>query len=182
MSSRRQRSIPSCGHNRQISLYHGVHDPRKLTACSTNSLFRHTTKNASKLRISARFLGKSTSHQRTPSQRATNAESALMPWRRHEGVPEWSIKKDTLVISAVSLCMGSANEKRRYIVTSSLIGWAHTQNNPCIYISYDRWHPTNEMSPVSLQLSIGATYGRRNQTHTCNLTHAKITPPAVLCT
>ena len=27
--------------------------------------------------------------------------------------------------------MGSANERRRYDVTSSLIGWAHTQNAPC---------------------------------------------------
>ena len=29
------------------------------------------------------------------------------------------------------LYMHSANERRRYIVTSSLIGWAHTQNDPC---------------------------------------------------
>ena len=28
------------------------------------------------------------------------------------------------------LCMHSANERRRYTVTPSLIGWAHTQNNP----------------------------------------------------
>ena len=28
--------------------------------------------------------------------------------------------------------MGSANEGRHYTVTSSLIGWAHTQNDPCI--------------------------------------------------
>ena len=26
--------------------------------------------------------------------------------------------------------MGSANERRRYNVTSSIIGWAHTQNDP----------------------------------------------------
>ena len=29
-----------------------------------------------------------------------------------------------------SLDMGSANEKRHYSVTSFLIGWAHTHNNP----------------------------------------------------
>ena len=29
------------------------------------------------------------------------------------------------------LGMGSGNERRRYIVTSSLIGWAHTQTDPC---------------------------------------------------
>ena len=33
--------------------------------------------------------------------------------------------------SGIILCMRLANERRRYNVTSSLIGWAHTQN--------DRW-------------------------------------------
>ena len=33
--------------------------------------------------------------------------------------------------NAWTLGNGSANERRRYIVTSSLIGWAHPQNNPC---------------------------------------------------
>ena len=28
--------------------------------------------------------------------------------------------------------MGTANERRRYNVTSSFIGWAHTQNDPCL--------------------------------------------------
>ena len=31
----------------------------------------------------------------------------------------------------VILGLGSANERWRYIVTSSLISWAHTQNDPC---------------------------------------------------
>ena len=29
--------------------------------------------------------------------------------------------------------MRPANERRRYKVTSSLIGWAHTRNDPCIH-------------------------------------------------
>ena len=29
----------------------------------------------------------------------------------------------------IILCMGEANGRRRYIVTSSLIGWADTQSN-----------------------------------------------------
>ena len=33
--------------------------------------------------------------------------------------------------SGIILGMGSANEKRRYIVTSFLIGWAHAQNDSC---------------------------------------------------
>ena len=28
--------------------------------------------------------------------------------------------------------MGSANDRRRYIVTSSVIDWARTQNDPCV--------------------------------------------------
>ena len=33
--------------------------------------------------------------------------------------------------TGIILGMGSANERRRHIVTSSLIGWVHTQNDPC---------------------------------------------------
>ena len=33
--------------------------------------------------------------------------------------------------SGIILCMHPANERRRYDVTSSLIGWVHTQNDPC---------------------------------------------------
>ena len=33
--------------------------------------------------------------------------------------------------AGIILCMGAANERRRYIITSSLIGCAHTQNDPC---------------------------------------------------
>ena len=36
-------------------------------------------------------------------------------------------------VSVIILCMRPANGRRRYIVTLSLIGWAHTQNDPCIY-------------------------------------------------
>ena len=31
----------------------------------------------------------------------------------------------------IVLCMHSANERYRYTVTPSLIGWVHTQNDPC---------------------------------------------------
>ena len=36
-----------------------------------------------------------------------------------------------LTIAGIILYMRPANERRRYIVTPSLIGWAHTQNDPC---------------------------------------------------
>ena len=41
--------------------------------------------------------------------------------------------------SRIIFFMHPANERWHYIATSSLIGWMHTQNNPCIkpqYIEY----------------------------------------------
>ena len=50
----------------------------------------------------------------------------------------------------IILCMGPANERQCYIVTSPLIGWAHTKNDPCVAskqfstlkISFDINHPS----------------------------------------
>ena len=48
--------------------------------------------------------------------------------------------------SRIILGMGSANERRRYTATPSLIGWAHAQNDPLpiIHFSisslYNKWH------------------------------------------
>ena len=39
-----------------------------------------------------------------------------------------------LNFSVIILGMGSANERRRYFVTSFLISWAHTQNDRCLLI------------------------------------------------
>ena len=39
--------------------------------------------------------------------------------------------------------MCPANERWRYIVTPSLIGWAHTQDDPCKAL--DHWEYTNDM-------------------------------------
>ena len=36
------------------------------------------------------------------------------------------------VVSGINLCMHSANERRRCIVTSPLIGWVLTQNDPWV--------------------------------------------------
>ena len=85
------------------------------------------------------------------------------------------------------LCMGLANERRRYNVTSSLIGWAHTHNSRfakctvdihqinhvCIYffkhkihlyfsINSQHWGWAGNWSPSSL-LSDLAVQGARNQ-------------------
>ena len=47
---------------------------------------------------------------------------------------------------------GSANERRRYIVTSSLIGWAHTQNDHSVY-GFSQWETTSHCNVVSHWLS-----------------------------
>ena len=46
-----------------------------------------------------------------------------------------AIKKVTRYFSyaGIILCMRPANERRRYIVTSSLIGWAHVENDPWLF-------------------------------------------------
>ena len=41
------------------------------------------------------------------------------------------MKPDRFTTSGIVLCMRPANERWRYNVTSSLICWAHTQNDPC---------------------------------------------------
>ena len=43
----------------------------------------------------------------------------------------WNIVPYWTMLHGIILCMHPANERRRYIVTSSLIGWAHIQNDPC---------------------------------------------------
>ena len=40
--------------------------------------------------------------------------------------------RSSAVLAGIILCMRPANERRRYIVTSSFIGWAHAQTDPCL--------------------------------------------------
>ena len=58
--------------------------------------------------------------------------------------------------TGVILGMGSANERRRYIVTSSFIDWAHTQRNPCnVNITYTVWIGDVKVAPdISLWLDL----------------------------
>ena len=46
-----------------------------------------------------------------------------------------SVCGDLMLISSSNQmlisCIGFANERRRYMLTPSFIGWAHTQNDPC---------------------------------------------------
>ena len=40
-----------------------------------------------------------------------------------------------VTVSGIILGMDSADERQRYNVMLSLIGWAHTQNDPCILVN-----------------------------------------------
>ena len=53
--------------------------------------------------------------------------------QREIHTPQYKVGS-SLGSSGIILCMCPANERRRYIVTSSPIGWAHTQNDPWIFI------------------------------------------------
>ena len=54
----------------------------------------------------------------------------------------------TLTYAGLILCMRPANERRRYNETSSLIGWAHTKNDPCLW-------PNNAWSRKSIHNKTG---------------------------
>ena len=52
---------------------------------------------------------------------------------------------NVVVIPGIILGMGSANERRCYIVTSSLIGWDHTKNDHC---NTDSIHDKSEITSI----------------------------------
>ena len=56
-------------------------------------------------------------------------------------VPSWfDFGQHEHHVNDFSLCMHAANERRRYNVTSSLIGWTHTQINPWTSTYYPPMH------------------------------------------
>ena len=69
----------------------------------------------------------------------------------------WNTLRSELILG-----MDSANERRRYNVTSSLIGWAHTQNEP--------WRSITTCYPSRIKLLIYATW---NWSHYQTISSAK---------
>ena len=55
--------------------------------------------------------------------------SVLSKTKKSVGKAHWSTL-ELIYHTGIILCMHPANENWCYIVTSSLIGWAHTQNDP----------------------------------------------------
>ena len=67
--------------------------------------------------------------------------------------PAWSFWRQCNVFitdSGIILHMRPANERRRYVVTSSLIGWVHTQNDPCRFPIAPQGH---HMSVMTLEIT-----------------------------
>ena len=60
------------------------------------------------------------------------------------GVPLLVSFQEWATNTEINLWMHPANERWRYIVTSSLIGWAQTQNDPCKYKAYS-WRNMSTM-------------------------------------
>ena len=51
--------------------------------------------------------------------------------------------------------MGSTNERRRYYVTPSLIGRAHTQNDPCKHTeAWKKWPTFFRPEPLLIQIFV----------------------------
>ena len=74
-------------------------------------------------------------------------------------MPYWSyLCFDILHNPGIILGMGSANETQSYIVTLSLVGWTHTQNDPIIWDHLKPLKPSDIHKEVShysyLQLHI----------------------------
>ena len=89
--------------------------------------------------------GEFTGHRWIPLTKASNAENVSIWWRQSWGVnfslcPAFVIFVQILnytlysalfwgqTLLGIIMGMGSANDRRRYNVTSSLIGWAHVHN------------------------------------------------------
>ena len=102
--------------------------------CFLNRLFRHRSKKTSKLRVTGLCAGNSPEAGEFPAQMASNAENVSIWWRHHAYMVRlckvlgmcWMYMLQNI---PWIICMRPANERRRYIVTPSLIGWMHTQND-----------------------------------------------------
>ena len=121
--------------------------------CLLNRLFRHRSKKISKLRVTVPLWGEFTGDRWFPAQRNSNAEKVSIWWRHHFAEYGFRLGLHNLALfsicfhksavmslcfisfpplhTGIILCMYPANKRRRYIVTSSLIVWALTQNDPC---------------------------------------------------
>ena len=124
--------------------------------CFLDLLLRRRLKKNIKAPRHLPLWGEFTGDQWIPTQRASNAEIVSIWWRHLDIMPpappdgrrfsvNWTLRNKILsvlkptacsgshikehqsfTLPGIIFCMCSANERQRYNVTSSLIGWAHT--------------------------------------------------------
>ena len=125
-----------------------------LTIVLLNRLFRRRSKLTSKLRITGLCAGNSQGTGEFPAQMASNAENVSIWWRHHDKTPMhmalWMSKADKTYSTSEKLLTwfmicrifrdyfvnASIQWETTLHVTSSLIGWSHTQNDPWILIIF----------------------------------------------
>ena len=93
--------------------------------------------------IQCSCLFKSFSERLSPACKIRSIPQLLMTWLLkppdYQQPYHWPYCTDGSSSSMITLGMRSANEMRRYNVTSSLIGWGHTQNDSCISMRLIHW-------------------------------------------
>ena len=67
----------------------------------------------------------------TTSKQTMNESGSLMIRTTSSKQHNHHTLNHTTTFRHLILCMRLANKRRRYLVTSSLIGWAYVQNDPC---------------------------------------------------
>ena len=77
-----------------------------------------------------------------PNSQLTEPQKVPLSWLWSCAIHLRATSQKMLQISGIILCMRPANERRRYNVTSSPIGWAHSQNDPWISITKMRLKTT----------------------------------------
>ena len=106
--------------------------------CLLNRLSGCRSKKTSKPRVTGLCAGNSPGTGEFPAQMASNADTVSIWWRYAElenttPVDHYGTYKDKFhyIISGIIVCIRPVNGRRRYNVTSSPIGKAHAQNDPC---------------------------------------------------
>ena len=115
----------------------GVPNDRRRD-CLLNRLFRRRSKKTSKLHVTGLCGGNPPVIGGFPSHRASTTKNVSIRWRHHVSsylsfrhfnkACHWRSPRADQASSGIILGMGSANERRRYYVTHSLISRAHAQD------------------------------------------------------
>ena len=85
------------------------------------------------------------------------------------------------IYAGIILGMGAANERWRYNVTSPLIGWAHTQNDPCMCIAENNSYWSFPWPHICMQALQSPVFPLLHQGETTESPHLNLEPTALAC-